>query len=348
MSEGALSRWRSERLSAMGYKVGIVGATGAVGQELISLLESRNFPISELKLFASSRSAGKRIEATGQTLTVEEATKSCFDGLDYAIFSASGSLSKELCPAAAAAGVVAIDNSSAFRMDPNVPLVVPEINPAAAKAHKGIIANPNCTTAITLMAANPLHRAFGLKRMITSTYQAVSGSGVAAMAELEAQMGQLSRGESVTIAAYPYQIALNALPHVDAFLENGYTKEEMKMLNESRKILDLPDLVASCTCVRIPVMRSHSVAVNAEFERPVSVEAAREAIEAAPGIDLVDDPENLRYPMPLDFASRANCGVGRIRKDLGYQNGLAFWVAGDQLWKGAALNAIQIAELLCE
>jgi len=332
----------------MGYKVGIVGATGAVGQELIGLLESRNFPVSELKLFASSRSAGKQIEALGQTLTVEEATKTCFEGLDFAIFSASGSLAKELCPAAAAAGSVAIDNSSAFRMDPEVPLVVPEINPEAAKANKGIIANPNCTTAITLMAVHPLHKAFGLKRMFTSTYQAVSGSGVAAMAELEAQMGQLSRGEEATVEAYPYQIALNALPHVDSFLDNGYTKEEMKMLNESRKIMELPDLIASCTCVRIPVMRSHSVAVNAEFDKLVSVEEARAAIEAAPGIDLVDEPENLRYPMPLDFASRVNCGVGRIRKDLGYENGLAFWVSGDQLWKGAALNAVQIAELLCE
>ncbi len=332
----------------MGYNVGIVGATGAVGQEVIGLLESRRFPLSELKLFASSRSAGKQIEALGQTLTVEEATKTCFAGLDFVIFAASASLAKELCPAAAAAGAVAIDNSSAFRMDSEVPLVVPEINPEAAKAHQGIIANPNCTTAITLMAVYPLHRRFGLKRMFTSTYQAVSGSGVAAMAELETQMGQLSRGEPTTVDAFPYQIALNALPQVDDFLENGYTKEEMKMVNESRKIMGLPDLVASCTCVRVPVMRSHSVSVNAEFEQEVSVEAARAAIEAAPGIDLVDDPANRRYPMPLDFAGRENCGVGRFRKDLGYDNGLAFWVVGDQLWKGAALNAVQIAECLCK
>lgn len=332
----------------MGYKVGIVGATGAVGQELIGLLEHRQFPLSELKLFASSRSAGKQIEALGQTITVEEATKTCFTGMDFVIFAASGTLAKELCPAAAAAGAVAIDNSSAFRMDPNVPLVIPEINPEAAKAHKGIIANPNCTTAITLMAVYPLHQRFGLKRMFTSTYQAVSGSGVAAMAELETQMGQLSRGEPTTVEAYPYQIALNALPQVDSFLENGYTKEEMKMVDESRKIMGLPDLISSCTCVRIPVMRSHSVSVNAEFEKEVSVEAARAAIEAAPGIDLVDDPANGKYPMPLDFAGRENCGVGRFRKDLGYDNGLAFWVAGDQLWKGAALNAVQIAECLCK
>ncbi len=332
----------------MSYKVGIVGATGAVGQELLSLLESRAFPVSELKLFASARSAGKRIEALGRAVEVEEATDSCFGGLDFVIFAASGSLAKELCPAAAAAGAVAIDNSSAFRMDPEVPLVIPEINPEAAREHKGIIANPNCTTAIALMATYPLHQQFGLKRLITSTYQAVSGSGVAAMAELETQMGQLSRGEETTVDAYPYQIALNALPHVDAFLETGYTKEEMKIVNESRKIMGIPDLIASCTCVRIPVMRSHSVSINAEFERPVSVEAARAAIEAAPGIDLVDDPEALRYPMPLEFAQKENCGAGRFRKDLAFENGLAYWVAGDQLWKGAALNTVQIAECLAE
>lgn len=332
----------------MGYKVGIVGATGAVGQELISLLESRQFPIAELKLFASRRSAGKQVQAMGQTFTIEEATKASFDGLDFAIFSANGGLSKELCPVAAAANVVAIDNSSAFRMDPNVPLVIPEINPAAAKAHNGIIANPNCTTAITLMATYPLHKRFGLRRMITSTYQAVSGSGVAAMEELQNQMGQLSRGEAVTVEAYPFQIALNAIPQVDSFLESGYTKEEMKMVDESRKIMDLPSLIASCTCVRIPVMRSHSVSVNAEFEKEVSVEEARAAIESAPGIELVDQPENGKYPMPLDFANRETCGVGRFRKDLAFENGLAYWVVGDQLWKGAALNAIQIAECLCE
>lgn len=330
----------------MGYKVGIVGATGAVGQELISLLESRRFPIDELKLFASSRSAGKRVQAMGESLRIEEATESCFGGLDFAIFSASGTLSKALCPAAAAANVVAIDNSSAFRMDPNVPLVIPEINPDAAREHRGIIANPNCTTAITLMATYPLHKRFGLKRMITSTYQAVSGSGVAAMEELQNQMGQISRGESVKADAYPYQIALNALPHVDSFLDSGYTKEEMKMVNESQKIMDLPDLIASCTCVRIPVMRSHSVSVNAEFEKDVSVEEARTAIEEAPGIELVDEPEKGKYPMPLDFAGKEDCGVGRFRKDLAFDNGLAYWVVGDQLWKGAALNAVQIAECL--
>ena len=332
----------------MGYKVGIVGSTGAVGQEFIKLLEDRKFPIGELKLFASSRSAGKQVQALGQTITIEEATKTCFDGLDIVLFSAGGSTSKELCPAAAAAGAIAIDNSSAFRMDPNVPLVVPEINPEAAKDHKGIIANPNCSTIISLMGAFPLHRAFGLKRMFASTYQAVSGSGAGGMVELENQLKAWAADEALEKSVYPHQIAFNLLPHVDVFQENGYTKEEMKLLNESRKIMDLPDLVASCTCVRVPVMRSHSISINAEFERPVSVEEAREAIKAAAGVDLLDEPENNVYPMPLDYAGRANCAVGRIRKDIGFGNGLAFWVVGDQLWKGAALNAIQIAELFVD
>lgn len=330
----------------MGYKVGIVGATGAVGQEFIKLLSDRNFPVSELKLFASARSAGKQVEALGTTVAIEEATETCFDGLDYVLFSASGTVSKALCPAAAKAGAVAIDNSSAFRMDPDVPLVVPEINGEAARSHKGIIANPNCSTAISLMGAYPLHKAFGLKRMFASTYQAVSGTGAEAMQELEDQLKAWSAGKPIEHSVYPYQIAFNALPHVDSFLESGYTKEEMKMVNEGRKIMDLPDLKVSCTCVRVPVMRSHSISINAEFERPVSVEEARAAIEAFPGVDVVDDPENKVYPMPLDYAEKVNCGVGRIRVDSALDNGLAFWVVGDQLWKGAALNAIQIAEYL--
>ncbi|MBD5779102.1 aspartate-semialdehyde dehydrogenase [Pelagicoccus sp. NFK12] len=330
----------------MGYKVGIVGATGAVGQEFIKLLGDRKFPLSELKLFASARSAGKQVEALGQTITIEEATETCFEGLDFVLFSASGTVSKALCPAAAKAGAVAIDNSSAFRMDPDVPLVVPEINGEAAKSHKGIIANPNCSTAISLMGAYPLHKAFGLKRMVASTYQAVSGTGAEAMQELEDQLKAWAKGEPIEHSVYPYQIAFNALPHVDVFLEDGYTKEEMKMLNEGRKIMSLPDLKVSCTCVRVPVMRSHSISINAEFERPVSVEAAREAIAAFEGVDVVDDPANKVYPMPLDYAGKVNCGVGRIRVDSALDNGLAFWVVGDQLWKGAALNAIQIAEYL--
>ena len=332
----------------MSYKIGIVGATGAVGQELISLLLNRQFPVSELRLFASARSAGKELKAGDKTLVVEEAKAEVFAGLDFAIFSASSGLSRALAPEAAARGCVVIDNSSAFRMDPKVPLIIPEINPDAALKHAGIIANPNCSTAVALMALAPLHRAFGLKRFVASTYQAVSGTGAAAMAELENQIQAYVKGEPITHEVYPHQIAFNLLPHVDKFLESGYTAEEMKMENEGRKILDLPDLRVSCTCVRVPVFRAHSVSVNAEFERPVSVQGAREAIAAFPGAELEDEPTENRYPMPLDYAGKVNCGVGRLRLDTVFDHGLALWVSGDQLWKGAALNAIQIAELLHE
>lgn len=328
------------------YRVGIVGATGAVGQELLDLLVSRNFPMESLRLLASSRSAGKKIQHAGKTYVVEETTPECFDTLDIAIFSAGGTPSKVFAPEAAKRGCVVIDNSSAFRMEPDVPLIVPEVNPHAIKNHKNIIANPNCTTAISLMALCPLHREFGLKRFFAATYQAVSGTGVAAMRELENQVRQYANGEPITHEVYPYQIAFNVIPHVDVFLDNGYTKEELKMLNESRKILEAPHIMNSTTCVRVPVMRAHSVAINAEFEKPVSVERAREVIAAFPGAELCDDVENKKYPMPLFYQRKQKCGVGRIRKDLVFENGLSFWVAGDQLWKGAALNAVQIAELL--
>lgn len=328
------------------YRVGIVGATGAVGQELLDLLVSRNFPMESLRLLASSRSAGKKIQHAGKTYVVEETTPECFDTLDIAIFSAGGTPSKVFAPEAAKRGCVVIDNSSAFRMEPDVPLIVPEVNPHAIKNHKNIIANPNCTTAISLMALCPLHREFGLKRFFAATYQAVSGTGVAAMRELENQVRQYANGEPITHEVYPYQIAFNVIPHVDVFLDNGYTKEELKMLNESRKILEAPHIMNSTTCVRVPVMRAHSVAINAEFEKPVSVERAREVIAAFPGAELCDDVEDKKYPMPLFYQRKQKCGVGRIRKDLVFDNGLSFWVAGDQLWKGAALNAVQIAELL--
>ncbi len=328
------------------YRVGIVGATGAVGQELLELLIKRNFPMSELTLLASKRSAGKTVEFEGNKFLIEEAKPESFDKLDIAIFAAGGTPSKELVPEAAKRGCIAIDNSSAFRMDPNVPLVVPEVNPEAIKNHKNIIANPNCTTAISLMALCPLHKEFGLKRFFAATYQAVSGTGAAALQELNDQVKQYANGEEITSKVYPYQIAFNALPHIDVFQDNGYTKEEMKMLNESRKILNLPNLMCSTTCVRIPVIRAHSVAINAEFEKPVSVERAREVVSEFVGAELNDDPANLKYPMPLFYQRKVKCGVGRIRKDLAFENGLSFWVAGDQLWKGAALNAVQIAELL--
>ncbi len=328
----------------MAYKVGIVGVTGAVGQEILSLLASRNFPVEELRPLASKRSAGKTIDFGGKKWTIREATPEAFDGLDFAIFSAGGSVSKALAPEAAKRGCIVIDNSSAFRMDPNVPLVVPEINAHALENHKGIIANPNCSTAIALMGLYPLHKAFGLKRFFASTYQAVSGTGAAAMEELKKQVVAWAEGKPLEHSVYPYQIAFNVLPHVDVFLDDGYTKEEMKMLNEGRKIMELPSLVCTCTCVRVPVFRAHSISIDAEFEKPVDVEAARRAIAEFSGAEVRDDPANKIYPMPLDYQNKVKCGVGRIRKNTAFENGLALWVCGDQLWKGAALNAIQIAE----
>lgn len=330
----------------MSYRVGIVGATGAVGQELIDLLLARNFPASELVLLASSRSAGKTITRGERSWVVAEACPEAFADLDLAIFSAGGGTSLQLCPEAARRGCLAVDNSSAFRMDDAVPLVVPEINPQALRKHNGIIANPNCSTAVALMGLWPLHQAFGLKRFFAATYQAASGAGAAAMAELESQVRAWCAGEPLPVEQFPHQLAFNLLPHVDRFLESGYTREEEKMLNESRKIMELPGLRASTTCVRVPVLRAHSIALNAEFERPVDVARAREAIAAFAGAELCDAPADNRYPMPLDFSEKETCGVGRLRIDSALDNGLALWVVGDQLWKGAALNAVQIAEAL--
>lgn len=334
--------------------VAVVGATGAVGVEMIETLEKRNFPVGKLTLLASARSVGKKLKFKGADVTVTELTKDSFKGIDIALFSAGGSISKEFAPIAAAAGCVVVDNSSAFRMDPNVPLVVPEINGADVKTHQGIIANPNCTTAITLMALYPLHQAFGVTRVFASSYQAVSGTGAAAIEELAKQnrewAGQNRAWDATKLdskpTVYPHQIAFNVLPQVDSFLDSGYTKEEMKMENEGRKIMHHPGFRASVTCVRVPVFRAHSVAVSAEFSRPVSLEAARAALAKAPGLDVVDDPANKAYPMPLDVSGKYNCAVGRLRLDCALDNGLCFWVAGDQLLKGAALNAVQIAEEL--
>lgn len=326
--------------------VAVVGATGAVGIEMIKTLERRQFPLRELTLLASHRSAGKTLPYAGGNLTVKELTRDAFRGIDIALFSAGGSISREFAPLAAQAGCVVVDNSSAFRMDNAVPLVIPEINAADVRAHKGIIANPNCTTAITLMALYPLHQAFGCKRIFASSYQAVSGTGAKAIEELRRQVGQVVAGQPVTKEVYPHQIAFNVLPHVDSFLPTGYTKEEMKMENEGRKIMHHPAFRASITCVRVPVYRAHSVAVSAEFEKPVTVEAARAVLRQAPGLDVVDDPAANTYPMPLFTAERDNCQVGRLRLDCALDNGLCFWVSGDQLLKGAALNAVQIAEEL--
>ena len=326
--------------------VAVVGATGAVGIEMLKTLEKRRFPVGKLTLLASARSAGKTLPFGGTQHTIHELKHDSFAGIDIALFSAGGSISREFAPIAAQAGCVVVDNSSAFRMDPKVPLVVPEINPADVKEHQGIIANPNCTTAITLMALYPLHRAFGVTRVIAASYQAVSGTGQKAIEELDRQIRELAAGQPATREVYPHQIAYNVLPHVDSFLPDGYTKEEMKLQNEGRKIMHHPGLRASITCVRVPVYRAHSVAISAEFEKPISPEAAREILSRSPGIDVVDNPAKNEYPLPLYVSEKYNCQVGRIRTDCALDNGLAFWVAGDQLLKGAALNAVQIAELL--
>ena len=326
--------------------VAIVGASGAVGVEMIRTLERRNFPVGSLRLLASKRSAGKSLNFRGETLTIEELTPSSFEGVDIALFSAGGGISKEWGPEAVKAGAVVVDNSSAFRLGASVPLVVPEINAQDALSHQGIIANPNCTTAITLMALYPLHQAFGVERVFASTYQAVSGTGAQAIVELENQVRQLSQGEDVSPEVYPHQIAFNVLPHVDSFLAEGYTREEMKLENEGRKIMHHPSFRASVTCVRVPVYRAHSIAISAEFQQPVDLQRAQDILSRAPGLDVVDDPQQNQYPLPLLASGRDHCQVGRLRVDCALDNGLCFWVAGDQLLKGAALNAVQIAELL--
>lgn len=330
--------------------IAVVGATGAVGIEILKCFEQRNFPIGELTLLASARSAGKTLSFRGNDVVVKELTPDSFKGIDIALFSAGGSISKTFAPHAVAAGAVVVDNSSAFRMDDTVPLVVPEINGDDVKTHQGIIANPNCTTTITAMALYPMHRAFGgVKSVIAASYQAVSGSGAQGIIELEGQANAIAKGESLPERkVYSRQIAFNVIPQVDVFLDNGYTKEEMKMLNEARKIMHVPDLKASVTCVRVPVYRSHSIAVTAVFHDKPSVEAAREAISAAPGVHVIDDPyaDTPVFPTPLDSTNGDDCLVGRIREDLVMENALTFWVVGDQIRKGAALNAVQIAELL--
>jgi len=331
------------------YNVAVVGATGAVGLEMIETLEKRNFPVKHLHLFASERSVGKKLKFKGADITVQELKSDVFAGNDFALFSAGAGRSKEFAAAAVNAGCVVIDNSSAFRMEADVPLVVPEVNPEDAKRHKGIIANPNCSTAILLVAIYPLHKVNPIKRIVVATYQAASGAGAKAMAELEEQTAKLLRGEkTITAQTLPQRIAFNLFPHVDVFLDNGYTKEEMKFVNESRKIMHHPTLKISATCVRVPVFRAHSESVNIEFERPMPPAQAREIISHSPGVKLVDDPANKKYPMPIDASGQYDCLVGRIRQDVSREDGrgLELFVSGDQLLKGAALNAVQIAELL--
>ncbi len=334
------------------YSVAILGATGAVGQEFLRLMEERNFPFGELKMLASKRSAGKKITFMGKEYTVEEATDDSFKGVEIALF-AGGSASKTFAPAAVKHGAVVIDNSSAFRMDPNVPLIVPEVNPEAIKGHKGIIANPNCSTIIMLMALKPLHDYAKIKRCVVSTYQAVSGAGKEGLEELEAQVNAIVKGEEVQCNIFPgasqpkhYQIAFNLLPHIDVFVEDDYTKEEMKMVHETHKILNDYTIGISPTTVRVPVYRSHSESINLEFEKEISAEKARELLAAFPGVIVEDDPAEQIYPMPLYTSDKDEVFVGRIRPDRSVANGLNLWVVGDQIRKGAALNALQIAEYM--
>ena len=332
------------------FNVAVAGATGAVGEVMLSILEERKFPVRTLRPLASERSVGKRIRFRGEEIPVELLGKDAFRGIDIALFSAGASRSREFAPAAVESGAVVIDNSSAFRMEPDIPLVVPEINGGAIAGYRrrGIIANPNCTTIVTIMPLKPLHDYGTLRRVVASSYQATSGAGAKAMAELIAQTKAFARGDALEVAAFKHQIAFNLIPHIDAFLENGYTKEEMKMTHEGRKIMEIPDLRVTCTTVRVPVLTAHSISVNAQFERKITREKARELIAAFPGCLVMDDPAANVYPMPLWCAGKDDCYVGRIREDESAENALNLWVCGDQLRKGAALNAIQIAEGLAQ
>ena len=332
----------------MGCRLAIAGVTGAVGQEFLDILKEKEFPFDSLKMLASVRSAGKKIKFKNKEYIVEELTEKSFDDVDIALFSAGGSRSKEFAPAALKAGAVVVDNSSAFRMDPEVPLVIPEINPEAIKRHKGIIANPNCSTIIGIVPVWPLHKANPVKRMIVSTYQAASGAGHSAMVELQEQAQEILDGEKPTCKAFPYQIAFNVFSHNSSLGPNGYNEEEMKMVKETRKIFDCPEIAITCTCIRIPVFRAHCESVNLEFTAPINAEQVRDLLSTAPGVSLMDDRENNRFPMPIDATGKDDIFVGRIRQDesLPDGRGINLWVAGDQLRKGAALNAVQIAEKL--
>jgi aspartate-semialdehyde dehydrogenase len=352
-----------------GYHIAVVGATGAAGSELLRVLERRTFPVASVRPIGSARSVGKSVQFCGESIPVEKLNAGSFEKIDIAFFSAGGDVSRNYVPIACQADAIAIDKSSAFRMDPHVPLVIPEINADDVRLHRGVIANPNCTTTVMLMALYPLHKIFRVQRVFAASFQAVSGGGTRGVEELARQTKDWIEDEescsrrlvgdatakstnqpyasySETAAVFPHPIAFNLLPHVDSFLESGYTKEELKMQDETRKIMHLPQLRVSATCVRVPVYRAHSVAVTAEFERPISVQQAREILSKAPGLELVDEPHSNLYPMPLTVAGKDNCQVGRVRLDCALDNGLSFWVSGDQLLKGAALNAVQIAELL--
>ena len=328
--------------------IAIVGATGAVGVEILRVLERRNFPVGKLKLLASERSVGKTLDFKRKPVKVELLERDAFKGIDIAFFSAGATRSREFAPAAKAAGAVVVDNSSAFRMDPNTPLVVPEVNARDLKRHNGLIANPNCTAAILATAVWPLHQAVGIRKIVVSTYQSASGAGAAAMRELEEQVHQYAEGKEVTHTVFPHQIAFNLFSHNTKVAENGYNEEENKVIEEMRKMFHAPDLPVLPTCIRVPVLRAHSEAVALELEAPMSPEEAREILRRSPGIKIVDDPAANHFPMPLEASGDLDVHVGRIRRDLTNPNGLALFVAGDQLLKGAAWNAVQIAEELAK
>jgi len=327
-----------------GYNVAIVGATGLVGQEFIKVLEQRNFPMTSIQLLASERSIGKRLFVAHQEIEVKETVSESFKGIDIALFSAGTEISRYFSPIAAQSGAVVIDNSSAFRMTDTVPLVVPEVNPEDIKRHRGIIANPNCSTIQLVVALYPLHKVNPIKRIITATYQAVSGTGSAAVDELTAQAKQVLDGQTTIPHVYPHQIAFNVLPEIDVFLDNGYTKEEWKLVEETRKIMHADEIAISTTCVRVPVFTGHSMAVNIEFSQPMSPEEARRILAQAPGVKVIDDPVISLYPQPWSATGTDEVFVGRIRRDESHPNGLVMWIVADNLRKGAALNAVQIAE----
>ncbi|PLX49253.1 MAG: aspartate-semialdehyde dehydrogenase [Desulfobulbaceae bacterium] len=330
------------------YNVAVAGATGAVGGAMLEVLERVNFPVNELRLLASERSEGKKLKFKDKEITVGLLSKDAFNAIDIALFSAGAARSLEFAPAAAAAGAVVIDNSSAFRMDVDIPLVVPEVNPHAIAMYtnRGIIANPNCSTIQMLVALKPIHDKARIKRIVVSTYQAVSGTGAKAIAELEAQVRAYTAGEPVQNKVYPHQIAFNCLPHIDSFLANGYTKEEMKMVNETRKIFEDPSIGVTATTVRVPVFYGHSESINIETDKKISAAAVKELLAIAPGVKLVDDPGLNIYPLALDCAGKFETLVGRIREDESIENGINLWVVADNILKGAALNTVQIAEIV--
>ena len=332
----------------MGLNLAIAGVTGAVGQEFLRILEERDFPFDSIRMLASSRSTGKNIEFKGKEYIVEEMTHNSFERVNIALFSAGASRSREFGPSAVKAGAVVVDNSSAYRMDPEVPLVIPEINPQKIKENKGIIANPNCSTIIAIVPIWPLHKANPVKRMVVSTYQAASGAGQSAMVELEEQSLEILAGKKPTIKIFPYQIAFNVFSHNSKLESNGYNEEEMKMVRETHKIFDCPEIAITCTCIRVPVFRAHSESINLEFTDPITPDQVRDLLSTAPGVSLIDDRKNNRFPMPLDATGKDDVFVGRIRQDesIPDNRGINIWVSGDQIRKGAALNAVQIAEKL--